>query len=66
MASLHFARDDDHLQSILRGAWRTVKPGDLFFSRLASKIGGENLIKHLSGRRYLMADGTERCLVDEP
>jgi tellurite methyltransferase len=63
---LHFARDDDHFRSMLRGAWRTLKPGGLFFSRLASTIGGEHLVKHLSGRWYLMADGTERYLVDEP
>jgi 2-polyprenyl-3-methyl-5-hydroxy-6-metoxy-1,4-benzoquinol methylase len=63
---LHFARDDDHFRSMLRGAWRTLKPGGLFFSRLASTIGGEHLLKHLSGRWYLMADGTERYLVDEP
>jgi tellurite methyltransferase len=65
-AVLHFARDDDHFLSMLRGAWRTLKPGGLFFSRLASTIGGEHLIQHLSGRRYRMADGTERYLVDEP
>jgi len=65
-AVLHFARDDDHFRSMLRGAWRTLKPGGLFFSRLASTIGGEHLLKHLSGRWYLMADGTERYLVDEP
>lgn len=65
-AVLHFARDDDHFRSMLRGAWRTLKPGGIFFSRLASTIGGEHLVKHLSGRWYLMADGTERYLVDEP
>jgi len=65
-AVLHFARDDDHFLSMLRGAWRTLKPGGLFFSRLASTIGGERLLQHLSGRRYRMADGTERYLVDEP
>jgi 2-polyprenyl-3-methyl-5-hydroxy-6-metoxy-1,4-benzoquinol methylase len=65
-AVLHFARDDDHFRSMLRGAWRTLKPGGIFFSRLASTIGGEHLVKHLSGRWYLMADGTERYLADEP
>ena len=64
-AVLHFARDDDHFRSMLRGAWRTLKPGGIFFSRLASTIGGEHLVKHLSGRWYLMADGTERYLADE-
>jgi SAM-dependent methyltransferase len=65
-AVLHFARDDDHFRSMLRGAWRTLKPGGLFFSRLASTIGGERLLQHLYGRWYLMADGTKRYLVDEP
>jgi len=64
-AVLHFARDDDHFRSMLRGAWRTQKPGGIFFSRLASTIGAEHLVKHLSGRRYRMADGTERYLADE-
>jgi len=63
---LHFARDDDHFRAMLQGAWRTLKPGGLFFSRLASTIGSEGLLKHLYGRWYLMADGTERYLVDEP
>jgi len=63
---LHFARDDDHFRSMMQGAWRTLKPGGLFFSRLASTIGGERLLKHISGRWYRMADGTDRYLVDEP
>ena len=65
-AVLHFARDDDHFRAMLRGCWRTLKPGGLFFCRLASTIGSERLNKHLSGRWYLMADGAERYLVDEP
>jgi tellurite methyltransferase len=65
-AVLHFARDDDHFRSMLQGAWRTLRPGGLFFSRLASTIGGKHLSRRLSGRRYRMADGTERYLVDEP
>jgi hypothetical protein len=48
------------------GAWRTLKPGGMFFSRLGSTIGGELLLRHISGRWHLMADGTERYLVDEP
>jgi SAM-dependent methyltransferase len=65
-AVLHFARDEDHFRAMLQGAWRTLKPGGLFFSRLASTIGGEHLLEHISGRWYRMADGTERYLVDEP
>jgi len=65
-AVLHFARDDDHFRSMFLGAWRTIKPGGLFFTRLASTIGAERLVEHIAGRRYRMADGTERYLVDEP
>jgi tellurite methyltransferase len=64
-AVLHFARDDDHFQSMLRGAWRTLKPSGLFFCRLASSIGIESRIRRLAGRRHLLPDGSERYLVDE-
>lgn len=62
---LHFAREDDHFHAMLRGCWRTLKPGGLLFCRLASTIGAEGLVRHLHDRWYAMADGTERYLVDE-
>ena len=62
---LHFARDDDHFHAMLHGCWRTLKPGGLFFCRLASTIGADRLVRHLHDRWYAMADGTERYLVDE-
>jgi tellurite methyltransferase len=65
-AVLHFARDDDHFQAMVRGTWRVLKPGGLLFCRLASSIGMEHQVKHLEGRRYLLPDGSERYLVDEP
>jgi tellurite methyltransferase len=64
-AVLHFARDDGHFRTLLRGGWRVLKPGGLFFCRLASSIGIEKQIKHLEGRRFLLPDGSERYLVDE-
>ena len=64
-AVLHFARDEDHFRAMLQGAWRVLKPGGLLFSRLASTIGMERQIQHISGRRYLLPDGSERFLVDE-
>ncbi len=64
-AVLHFARDDDHFLAMLRSSWNVLKPGGLFFSRLASSIGIEPQIKHLAGRRFLLPDGSERYLVDE-
>ncbi len=64
-AVLHFARDDDHFQAMLRGAWRMLRRGGLFFCRLASSIGMENRVQQVSGRRFLLPDGSERYLVDE-
>lgn len=64
-AVLHFARDDDHFRAMLEGAWRVLKPGGLFFCRLASSIGMENQVQNLDGRRFLLPDGSERYLVDE-
>ena len=42
-----------------------LKPGGLFFCRLASSIGIESLILPINGRRHLLPDGSERYLVDE-
>ncbi len=62
---LHFARDDAHFESMLRGSFRVLKPGGLFFCRLGSSIGMESRIEHVQGRRYKSPDGSERYLVDE-
>jgi tellurite methyltransferase len=64
-AVLHFARDDGHFASMLHGTWRVLKPGGLFFCRLASSIGIENQVKRIAGRRFLLPDRSERYLVDE-
>ncbi len=64
-AVLHFARDDPHFDAMLRGTWRVLKPGGLFFCRLASSIGIESQVKRITGRRFLLPDGSERYLVDE-
>jgi len=64
-AVLHFARDDHHFDAMLRGTWRVLKPGGLFFARLASSIGMEQQIQRIAGRRFLLPDGSERYLVDE-
>jgi tellurite methyltransferase len=64
-AVLHFAQDDRHFRALLDGTWRALKPGGIFFCRLASSIGLETRIKRIAGRRYLLPDGSERYLVDE-
>jgi len=65
-AVLHFAKNDDQFAAMLRGTWRVLKPGGLFFARLASSIGMEQLVRRVAGRRHRLPDGTERYLVDEP
>jgi hypothetical protein len=64
-AVLHFARDEEHFRSMLLGSWRLVRPGGLFFCRLASSIGMENRFTPLGNGRFRLLDGSERYVVDE-
>ena len=63
-AVLHFARDVNHWQAMVREMWRVLRPGGLFFARLASSIGIEPLLPANMGRINL-PDGTERFVVNE-
>lgn len=65
-AVLHFARDEEHFRAMLAGSWRVLKPGGLFFARLASSIGMEDRMIPRGGRRFTLPDGSDRFLVDEP
>lgn len=65
-AVLHFARDDDQFAAMVHGSWRVLKPGGLFFCRLASLCGIADDVQPLGNRRFLLPDGSERYLVDEP
>jgi len=49
---------------MVRGSWRVLKPGGLFFCRLASTIGMERQVQPVRGRRFRLPDGSERYLVD--
>jgi tellurite methyltransferase len=64
-AVLHFARDEAQFDAMLRGSFRVLKPGGLFFCRLASLIGIESQVQRIEGRRYRLPDGSDRYLVDE-
>lgn len=61
---LHLARDDAQFERMLQGSWRVLKPGGLFFCRIASTIGMESQFQQIKGRRYRSPDGAERYLVD--
>ena len=64
-AVLHFAKDAQHFEAMLRSMFRVLKPGGYFFARLASDIGIESLVKPVGNDRYLLPDGSERFLVNE-
>jgi tellurite methyltransferase len=61
---LHLAADDAQFERMLQGSWRVLKPGGLFFCRIASTIGMEGQFQPVSGHRYRSPDGAERYLVD--
>jgi tellurite methyltransferase len=64
-AVLHFARDEEQWQTMVREMWRVLRSGGVFFSRLASSIGIEDKAERIEGRRYHLPDGSDRFLVDE-
>jgi SAM-dependent methyltransferase len=65
-AVLHFARDEDQWRAMVKEMWRVLKPGGIFFARLASTIGIEGQVELIEGRRYHLPDGSQRFLTDEP
>jgi SAM-dependent methyltransferase len=64
-AVLHFARDEQHWRAMVNAMWSMLKPGGIFFARLASTIGMENRVRLIEGRRYQLPDGSDRFLVDD-
>ncbi|HEY6548040.1 MAG TPA: class I SAM-dependent methyltransferase [Vicinamibacteria bacterium] len=64
-AVLHFARDGGHFEAMVRELWRVLRPGGLFFARLASKVGLEVLIVPRGEGRFRLPDGSDRFLVDD-
>jgi SAM-dependent methyltransferase len=63
-AVLHFARDEKHFRAMLAELWRVLKPGGMLFCRLGSRIGMN--FNQLRPNIFLIADGSEWFLVDEP
>ena len=64
-AVLHFARDEQQWETMVKEMWRVLKPSGIFLARLASSIGMEDQIEVIEGRRYHLPDGSDRFLVDE-
>jgi SAM-dependent methyltransferase len=65
-AVLHFARDHDHFRAMLTSCWRVLRPGGLFFARLASSAGLDGQLRPVGCGRFVLPDGSTRYLVDEP
>lgn len=64
-AVLHFAAGHEQFGAMLAGTWRPLRPGGMFFCRLASTIGMPERMVPLGGGRFRVPDGTERYLVTE-
>ncbi len=64
-AVLHFAAGHEQFTAMLIGTWRPLRPGGLFFCRLASTIGMRDRMVAIGNGRFRLPDGTERYLVDE-
>ncbi len=64
-AVLHFAKNKQHFEKMLHSLWRVLKPGGFLFTRLASSIGIEFLIKDIGNGRFHLPDGSDRYLADE-
>lgn len=64
-AVLHFAETEAHFQKMLREMWRVLRPGGIFFARLASLIGIESRVRPVGDGRFHLPDGSTRFLVDE-
>ena len=69
-AVLHFANHEQHFDDMVAEMWRVLRPGGIFFARLASTIGIETLVRATGpsgprgGARYELPDGSERFCVD--
>lgn len=63
-AVLHFAGDEAQFEAMVRQMWRVLKPGGLFFARLASTIGMDADVQPLGAGRFRLPDGSDRFLVD--
>ena len=58
-AVLHFAHNAAHFEAMLGAAWTVLRPGGLFFARLASTIGIEDQVSPISAGPASAAEGRD-------
>lgn len=63
-AVLHLMEDEPKFHRVVNELWRLLRPGGLFFARLASDIGIEGRVERIEGRVHRLPDGSTRFLVD--
>ena len=63
-AVLHFSTDEAAFRTVLDEMFRVLRPRGLFFARLASSIGIEDILEDGEGRWHRLPDGSRRFLVD--
>jgi SAM-dependent methyltransferase len=63
-AVLHFVDDEAAFRQALDEMFRVLRPGGVFFARLASSIGIEDSVEREHDRWHTLPDGSSRFLVD--
>lgn len=64
-AVLHFAESEAQFRAMLSAMAGALRPGGIFFARLMTTHGVEDLIEPRGGRRFLLPGGVEVFLADE-
>lgn len=62
---LHFARDESHWRDMIVEMWRVLKPGGIFFARMAATTCLEKEVVPLGGGLYRLPDGVIWFLANE-
>jgi len=62
IAVLHFAHDRTHFDAMVGECWRVLRPGGLFFARLATTLGIEDAVVPRARGWFALPDGSERYL----
>lgn len=59
IAVLHFTRDAQHWREMMDAMWNVLRPGGVFFARLAVTTGVETLLAHDKAGLYTLPGGQD-------